>query len=411
MGQILALLGWAVGDTGASFATAARIGWMYVGAIHHVAVELDVPDLVVSAPAGSGATSLSVGAALLGLTAIAAWLLFRAGRAVADRRGGRPLARVVWGAAVAPSYAIPMFVLSASIRVRTPFRLGSFAAGELRVSLSPWQALVLPLLIAATAGAAGGLRSALPAARIRPGADRLAAALAGGWRMWWLGAALSVGGLFVAGVVQPDGPAALLTPSTAQYVRAVLDRPAPGLVLFGHHLAAAPNEAVWTLVPAMGGCLGISGGAEADILCYGRFPAEVATAPLPLPGDAVAPVPVGATFDAAPPGYLLFLLVPLAATIAGGRRAARRSGVRGREAPLAGAGAGVVFAALLTATAALSVVTIGYGAAFAEDATAGRIAIGPDLVATAVLALAWGVAGGTIGAVTAARPFRPAGPG
>jgi hypothetical protein len=402
IGQGLALLVWAIADTGASAGAVARVGWMYVGAFHHVAIELDVPDVELSTRApGPEAGSLSIGVALMTVTAVAAWLLFRAGRAVADRSGGGIRARVARGAAVAIPYALPILLLSVLIDVETPLRLGAFASGHLRVSLSAWQALVLPLAIAAAAGGAGGLRSGLDARAGDPTTARVDAAIVGGWRMFVVGMALSLGGLFIAGVVQPDGPAALLTPSTARYIRAVFDRPTSGLVLLGHHAALAPNEAIWALVPAMGGCLGVRGSASADVLCYRRFPSDVVTAPVPIPGGRLLLPVGGASFGPAPAPYLAFLLVPAVATVLGGRRAARRRRAARSEALLVGAGAGVVFAALVAVGAALSTITIAYGAAFAEDATAGRLAIGPVVWSGSILALVWGTVGGAIGATTA----------
>lgn len=412
VGQAMALAVWLVADTGASLWTFVRIGLLEVGAFHHVAIELDVPDLTVAAAAGGpGATSLSVGVALLAVTALAVALLVHAGRAVADRAGGGPLARIAWGAAVAPPYGIPVFLLALLVDVRTPIRLGVFASGELHVGLSAWQAFAFPLVIAGASGAAGGLRSALrdPA----PDDARLARAgaiVAGGWRMFALGLALSLAGLFAAGVVRPDEPEALLTPSTARYVRAVLDRPAIGLVLLGHHVSLLPNEAVWTLVPAMGGCDGARGSVEEDVLCYGRFPTAVGTTLQSLTGDRAVRIPLGsATYDTAPAGYFLFLLVPAIATLLGGRRAASRLGSRGPEALGSGAAAGVVFAALVAAGALASSVTVVYGGAFGgQDATAGSFVAGPSVVAGTLLALAWGVAGGVLGAATTwLRPTPP----
>jgi hypothetical protein len=407
--QLLALAAWAVGDTGASIGAFARIGWLTFGAFHHVAIRLDVPDLEVSAGAsGPGATSLSVGVALLSVTCIAAWLLFRAGRDVATRCGGGTLARAVQGMKVAPSYALPAFLLAWLVRVRTPLRLGVFASGELHAALSPWQALAFPLAIAAVAGGLGGLRSGFEARTPEDSRTaRAAAVAAGGWRMLVLGMCLSFAGLFVAGVVQPDGPAALLTPSTSRYLRDVFERPGPGLVLLAHHVAAFPNEAMWTLVPAMGACDEVRGSADADLLCYARFPTEVETAPLPMPGGGTVLAPLGgATFGKAPPAYLLFLLVPIVATVLGGRRAVAGSDVRLADAAVAGVGAGLVFAVLVAAASLLSTVTLRYGAAFGSGGSAGRLVAGPDVVSGALLALAWGAVGGAIGAATATWPAR-----
>ena len=62
-----------------------------------------------------------------------------------------------------------------------------------------------------------------------------------------------------------------------------------------------------------------------------------------------------------------------------------------------------MFAALVGATAALSVVTVEYGAAFAGDARGGSIVLGPDVLAAAALGLAWGVVGGAVGALAMRR--------
>jgi len=406
IGQVLAFGAWAVADTGASLGATARLGWIEFGAFHHVAIELDVPDLdVAPAATGPGATSLSVGIALLSITAVAVWLLFRGGRAVADRCGGGTAARILHGTMVAPAYALPAFVVATMVEVVTPLRLGAFASGELHVALSRWQSLAFPLAIAAASGAAGGLRSALDArTRQDRRIGRARAAVAGGGRMFAFGLLLSYAGLFVAGVVQPDGPAALLTPSTGRYFDTVFTRPAPGFVALGHHLALAPNEALWTLIPAMGGCDGVRGSASADFLCYGRFPTAVETTIQPLTGGESVRVPLGeATFETAPPAYLLFLLVPAAATVLGGRLAAERLGAGGREAVFAGAAAGLVFAVLAGAAAALSTVTVGYGAAFGDEASTGWVIAGPNVVTGTLLAAAWGVVGGAVGAATVGR--------
>lgn len=401
IGQVLAVAVWAVGDTGASLGAFARVGWMYFGAFHHVAIELDLAELEV---AGSGAapaaTSVTVGVALLSVTVVAGLLLAHAGRAVADRAGGGTVARILRGAMVAPSYALPAFLLASVVEVRTPVRLGAFASGDLHVSLSTWQALAFPFAIAAVAGAAGGLRSALARSHEDRALEWIAATSTGGLRMFVLGVALSLAGLFVAGVVQPDGPAALLTPSTARYYGAVFDRPEVGLVLLGHHVAAGPNEGVWTLVPAMGGCDRVAGSESADLLCYGRFPVGGGAATIADEGGSL--VLAGPTrFDTAPPAYLLFLLVPAIATVLGGRRAAERAGASGVGGLAAGAGAGLVFAMFVAVAALLSTVTVGYGSG--GGSSAGRVTVGPDVLAGTALSLAWGVVGGTIGAATAGR--------
>jgi hypothetical protein len=405
IGQALAFVASAVIGGEASPWNVTKIGWIYVGAFHHVAIEFRLPNLEVAAPAGPGSTSLSIGVALLAVTAIAIWLLFRAGRGVAERVGGGRTARTLSGASVAPAYAFPSFVLALLVEVRTRLGIGGFASGELIASLSQWQSLAFPFAIAAVCGAAGGFSSALDRAGSTARGRLVGAAIAGGTRMFALGAVMALGGLVVAGAVQPDEPVALLTPTTARYWRTVVDRQATGLATLAHHVAVLPNEALWTLVPAMGACDVVRGSADAELLCYRRFPTSLGTTVQPVTGEGDVRVPVGdATFEPAPAGYLLFALVPAVATFLGGTRAARTSAETRRRAVLAGVAAGVVFAVLVAASSLLSTVVIGYGAAFGTDATAGWIVVGPDVVGGTLAALVWGCIGGAIGAVTVSRP-------
>ncbi|HZD18331.1 MAG TPA: hypothetical protein VE669_09345 [Actinomycetota bacterium] len=405
LGQALALAVWALAGSGRSLATFARIGWLYVGAFHHVAIELE--GSVTFGPTGSPEPgSLALGVALLAATWLAVWLLFRAGCAVADRAGGGTAARTLHGAKIAPAYASPMLVLavlvSARIRVDT-----ALVGADVRAALDPWQALVIPMVLAMLVGAAGGFGSALAA---RPGEQRLAAAAAaGGWRMFSLGLLLSFGGLFVAGVVQPDEVVALVTPSSARYYQEAFDRPEVGTLVLTHHVGLAPNEAVWTLVPAMGGCDGIWGDDRVDVLCYGRFPTSLR---LLRPGS-FPPIDVGGLdVGRAPAGYFLFLLVPAAASAFGGRRAAESLQAGRRRAVLAGVLAGGVFAALVTGAALLSVVTVRSEVAGSETA---RWLVGPNVLGALLGALVWGTVGGAAGAATvrpaATAPGTKPGPG
>ena len=389
LGQVLALGVWALAGTGRSFGAFARIGWLYVGAFHHVALELEGPVAIGASRAEAG--RFSVGVAFLAATGLALWLLFRAARAVADRAGGGTAGRILHGAMVAPAYAVPPFALALLVTARVHVDSALLVA-DLRASLDPWQALTFPFALAALAGAAGGFRSALDA---RPSELRLAgAAWEGGWRMFGLGLALAYGGLFVAGVVQPDEPVALLTPSSARYHQEAFARPKVGALILAHHVGLAPNEAVWTLVPAMGGCDAFRGGERIDFLCYRRFPRGIRL----LPPGTFPLVDLGNIgFGSAPAGYLSFLVVPAAASALGGRLAAARVGTKGREALLAGALAGAVFAALVSLAAILSVVTV---RSEVTGRLVGTVLLGPDLVTGPLLALAWGVLGGAAGAAS-----------
>jgi hypothetical protein len=200
------------------------------------------------------------------------------------------------------------------------------------------------------------------------------------------------------GVVQPDEPVAALTPSTARYFEIVFERPAVGAAILGHHLAFAPNEAAWTIVPAAGGCDVVRGSDAADFLCYKRFPE--------LGGETIEPLDPGETpptsaFGSAPAGYLLFLLVPAAATVLGGRHAARRRAVAGRSGAAVGALAGVAFAVMLGGAALLAGVSLVYGATVGEQGGGGSFWIGPHVPTALLAGLVWGVLGGALGGATA----------
>ncbi len=394
-------------DPPSSLATAIRIGALYLGPFHHIPVvfegELDLGELRLPNLPPSGATSVEIGVALLAVTAIAAWLLFGAGRSVAERSGGGLGARMLAGASVAPGYAVPVFLVAILVELDRPVQLGTLVSGSISIHLAAWQGLVFPLAIAAVAGAVGGAVSWLASEQARARIRTISAVLAGGWRMFGLGLLFAYVGVFVAGVVQPDAAVAALTPSTARYYRAVFDRPGWGAVILAHHLALSPNEAVWVLVPSTGACDDVSGGPNLDVLCYGRFPHGLESVVQPIVGGPPAPGGPDLDLGRAPAGYFLFLLVPALATALGGRAAAARARLAGRAAMPVGAAAGVPFAILVFAGSVLASVTIAYGSTFVEG-SGGSIRIGPQPFGATVLALMWGVAGGAIGAASAGWP-------
>jgi hypothetical protein len=392
VGILAAVTTFALAVPNVSLVGALRVGALYLGPFHHVALVFE-GDLAVDAsrlpganlPAGGSAT-VELGVALLAVTALAMWLLFRAGRCSAF--GQRASVRGLTGARVAFGYAPPVALVALLVRFDEPVELGSFVSGGVRVSLSPWQAIVFPFVLAALAGASGGMWSWASSARERPSAVRARAVLGGGWRMFLVAIALSYAGLFVAGIVQPDEPIALATPSTARYFRTVFQRPGPGAAILAHHLALSPNEAIWALVPAAGACDIVRGSEREDLLCYRRFPSFVASS-----GEVA--------FGNAPAGYLAFLLVPAIATIAGGRWAGSASGRSGAGSAVVGSAAGVVFALVTLVGCVLSSITLSYGTTAGSVGRGGHLWVGPDPVTGTLLAVAWGVAGGALGAVTA----------
>ena len=416
LGQVASFAAYAVG-AGQSLpvSTFVRIGWFYFGAFHHVALSIGIPDLDLSGLGGAvsglnlptnGSVGYQLGFAPLLITLLAVWLLYRAGCEVADRGGGGPVARAIHGLKVAPVYAIPAFLLSVLVSIKVSIPLQPVMSGELQFKLSSAQSFVMPFTIAAVAGIAGGLRSA------RKNVDgaflgRLSGVLSGGAWMLLLGMTLSYLGLFLAGAVQPDDPIAATTPSTAKYYRTVFQKPDVGAVVFAHHVAFAPNEAMWVLVPAMGSCDGVYGSASYAFLCYGKYPLSVS---LPSTGTlegldvtAQAPTPQ-VSFGTIPVAYFLFLLAPALAVLLGGRMAARRGSARTRnEAAALGGAAGVVFALLVVGVGYLSTITAGAAANSMGINAGGSVRLGPDIVSGGLLALAWGVVGGMLGGLLHGR--------
>jgi len=102
-----------------------------------------------------------------------------------------------------------------------------------------------------------------------------------------------------------------------------------------------------------------------------------------------------------PEVWLLFLMVPAAATVWGGSAAGAGAG-SAREAAVRGAGAGVVFAVAVVVGEALSMIWI------TRDQSGTILRLGADLVRTGALACAWGIGGGVLGALLASRR-QPAG--
>jgi hypothetical protein len=379
-GQVLAFGVWLAGGPG-SPSTSPKLGWLYFCLFDHVPVRVEA-----LAP-GAGRTPVASGtvsAALLGGTAGLAWLLVRAGGRVADRGGGGMGQRMLHGAKVAPVYAIAGLVVSLLVHARIEVPSNPFL-GDLTFRPSPLGAFVWPFGIALAAGVAGGYRSARVApSTIEPWGRRADAVLAGGWRMFLAGLVLSFVGLLVLAAIEPD--------STAAYVRKVTaSGPGAGALLVGNHLLALPNQSVWVLVVAMGGCDGVYGtGVSLDAICLDRFP-EAASLDLFTPETGPTP-PVGG----APRSFLLFLLVPAFAAGLGGMQASHRA-MAAAEALAMGAFSGVAFAGLMTVAAAMGGIRVA-GELFNGAAT-GVVTYGPRPLQAGLLALAWGVPFGAIGAV------------
>jgi hypothetical protein len=398
LGEAVAFLALAVGalpDT--SIGQVARYGWALFYVFHHVGFIVHTPrlslgggvDAALGWPSGNRVDAV-VAAALLTGTAVAAWLLFLAGRSVGEAVGGPELRRAAHGAKVALPYALLSWVASWGLS----FRLALPDSASMGLHPSHLASLFWPLGVAAVFGAAGGIRSAGDAIWTEwlwaneSWALRCRAALLGG--AWMLGSALALAlvGLGVVAVVEPSGTASLL--------RAAF-RPGVGTGLMALVLGALalPNAAAWVMVPAMGGCLEVGGGAGGSLQPY-CFLSTQSYFGHQLPGTfnpnwgfhEVGPPPVG---------LLLFVLVPAIAVIAGGAIAARRAGAgRSAEGAVVGALAGGIYAVLLSGVLVLTQVTARFNGDLSNVAT-GYFRYGPYPPYGLELALLWGGLGGALG--------------
>lgn len=348
---------------GLAFRTALRVGWFYTLAFNRVALDVD---------AASHTYRLSI--AFLSGTALALWLLYRAGRAAAELAGTAPRQRVLTGAMVAPAYALPIGLITLVTRLQLA-SAGTLLPEALRVHGVVWQAFVFPLVLAAVAGGAGGLVSGLP----QGSRDR--AWLVGGWRMLLLALGLAFVGVLLLAALRPAG--------LRTYVRgASANGPRVALLIVGHHALLAPNQSFFVLAPSMGGCTSLAGPkVTIPRLCPGRLPilgADVARAIRAVRTGGHAP-----SHRSMPTWYWVFLLVPAIATIAEGRWAA--GDAVGRDRLVRAGGAGLVFGVL-----------IGCGA-WASSITIQGVTLGASPGPTMALGIVWGVVGGALGSLLRAR--------
>jgi len=399
LGQAVAFAANLTRAPGESAATAAKLGWLYFGWFHHAAVTTRVTSVEGVRVGGEAGLTMGIGLAMMLGTFLAIAILYRGGRAVADEARGGAMARVLHGMKVAPAYAIPPFVVSGLVSIDIPIPRNGLVAGSLQMPSRGLSWFVLPLLIAAAAGAAGGLRSGRHELISHdPWGRRAAGALAGGMRMFALALLLSFAGLLVLAAIRPG--------ATKTYFETVSGPPTDQTTMnIAHNVLLLPNQSMWVLVPAMGGCDGLSGGGvSATFLCYSKVPTTVSVTPEGLISNTPA---VQADFGKASSGYLLFLLVPAVSVVLGGRYAARKRARLKWEAVGMGAASGVVFAVLValgswlaSLSAALSSPTGG----IPENAS---LLIGPAVGAAGLLALVWGALGGALGGWLGGRKFPP----
>src|SRR4030095_5534035 len=112
---------------------------------------------VPSVEGGDAGLTAHVGLAMMLGTVLAIAILYKGGRAVADKARGGAGARVLHGMKVATAYAILPFVVSGLVSIDIPIPRNGLVAGSLQMPSWGLSWLVLPLLIAAAAGGARGV--------------------------------------------------------------------------------------------------------------------------------------------------------------------------------------------------------------------------------------------------------------
>ena len=335
LAEAAALAVYALGGTGLSLASALRTGGFYVAAFHRVPLRLtaegDGLRRLVDVLGGAARTAevrAEIAIAPLAATALAGWLLWRGGRAVAETMGGGPLARALHGAKVAPRLRRRRCSWSAwRSASAVPLLEGSATPGSADLAAAPLPGLVLPL----------AARGAWPAPRAAGGPPAGRDALARPGRRSPAGGRCSSRGSRSRTRVcswpawyGPTAPRRSSRPRPAGTSRRSSSARRAGAVVLVHHLALAPNEAAWVLVPAMGGCTGSfpDDGRSERFLCYGRFPQDVAI-PAWIRAPSATAGPVATTRFGTAPGTVL----PVPARAGGGDDAGREASV----APCGGA--------------------------------------------------------------------------
>jgi hypothetical protein len=342
---------------------------------------------VVSA---DGATVDQLVVATGALTVAVLVLAFRAGREQGRGLEARPSAAAVAGSAVGLGFGVPAFIAT------LPVTLGFPRFGIDRLEPVRWESLLLPLVVAGGAGAIGGLSRARERMTEGSGA-RIWAAIEGGALALWWGLVLSFVGVLLVAALSP-GP-------VGSYARFVDDAGAGGVATVVEHALLIPDQSVLVLATSMGATttLRIGPNGAVDLTRAGVVANGSA-------GEFVAAIVGSPDLELArfPWWFAGFLLVPLAATSIGGRKAGADAPSIG-ERLIRGAAAGIVYAGLCVIAvwaASITVPTWGIG-------RFGSIAIGASPLVAGALAVAWGVLGGSVGATIpwpaalSAGPARP----
>ena len=370
-----------VAGGGLAVPTQLRVGWLYTMAGHAVSITATGSGGSVE---GLDAGVLRVRLGMLTIAAVAVTMLAYGGRAAARRVDDVGARRVLAGAMV----AVPYGLLLGGVNAEAVLRLdtgGGFLPGVTTIAASVWEGFALPAAIALVAGIAGGW--SMSASWQRPGAR---AVRAGGRAFLWA-EALSFVGLLAFASLRPEG--------LERYSVEVWSQgPQRAALYLGHQGLLAPNQAMWVLAPAMGGCVSLRADAAAhDLVCLDRIPRGPDPATWLLSelgrvgGDPpTAPMPVTAW---------LFLAAPATAIVLG-FRGLGRAGATIPRALGRGVLGGLVFAALVSVVSLASALWLSVG----DGEVTRLIVLGPDPVTTCLLATAWGVVGGAV--VSAATPVR-----
>ncbi len=383
------------GVSGFGLANAVRGGVVLFLVFHHVGMQVATASLrmphgaevALGLPSG-GSIDATVAFALLGGMALILWRLVRAGDVVAEVTGGRPRNRGLSGARIAVPYALISFVLGWLVSgvVRFP------ETSPLAVHPSHAASLLWPLVLAAVAGFAGGVRSGPEGPWDSDWWERerwnrwFRAATAGATRILLVGMAAALAGFLVVAAARPG--------DTAQYLAdGFSGGPLAGLGVAVLAVLALPNLALWILAPAFGGCVEISSGFgfTTGPYCFLSY-THAASHPLAA-RDIYWGFP---TLGPPPPELWVFLVVPAVAVVAGVVHAMRLGGVRTRrEGAAVGALTGVVFIGVFLVALLLSTVTVRLEGLL-SDVNTGYFRYGPQPLDAIELGVAWVVIGGTL---------------
>jgi hypothetical protein len=338
--------------------------------------------------------------AVMGGTALTVLLLWLGGKAAGKAvGGGSALARALGGAKIGIPYAVLGLIGAFAGRWSSTLPAGST---PVRVVVHPSYAAAIgwPLFLGIVAGFVGGYRSgsssedSVERATGPSRGERWAiGGLRDGWMMMVIALAAAFVGLLVLAVVKPH--------DTSTYLNGIFNAGAgPGILGIVLTALFIPNMSALVLFPSMGAC--ISAKASVFSVCalsWSHFPAAPAsTAAAGLTQGRVPDLP------SPPGGYYLFILVPVVAVLAGGFLAARRSSARTRgEAAVAGALAGVGYAIIAVLVALLADIVLKASGNSGLLGAGASATAGPEPIVGGLIALAWGVVGGTIGALIQGR--------